>query len=127
MRVYLIDGFPLPVSHFKRAASCKLFQGLASYGYCASKSEYYFGCKGHLLLDARGIIVGFSLTPAHESEHETVWELLEGIQGALLLGDKGYLGHSFKQQLFSLQGIELQTPVRHNMKDVLPKDLTKQG
>ncbi|MCV6636324.1 transposase [Candidatus Albibeggiatoa sp. nov. NOAA] len=86
----------MPVSHFKQIASCKLFQGVASYGYCASKSKHDFGFKGYLLLDVQDIIVGFSLTLAHESERETARELLEDIQGALLLGDKGYLGCFFK-------------------------------
>lgn len=112
--------------YFKRAKSCSRFRGVASYGYCASKNENYFGFEGHLLLDMRGIVAGFSLTPAHESERETAWELLEGIHGGLLLGDKGYLGHFFKQQLLHLKGIELQTPVRNNMKDSLSKQQRKQ-
>jgi hypothetical protein len=119
--VHLVDGFPLPVSHFKRAKRCRRFKGEASYGYCASKNEYYFGFEGHLILDFRGAITGFTLTPAHRGEREAVWELIDPIKGGLLLGDKGYLGYFFQEELLYFKGIELETPVRYNMKDKLPK------
>jgi hypothetical protein len=38
-----------------------------------------------------------------------------------LLGDKGYLSASLKQDLYNEQNITLETPVRHNMADPLPK------
>jgi len=124
--VHLIDGFPLPVSHFKRAKNCRRFEGVASYGYCASKNEYYFGFEGHLLLDLRGAIAGFTLTPARESERDAAWELLEEIRGGLLLGDKGYLGAFFKGELLTLKDVKLETPVRSNMKDNLSKQQRSQ-
>lgn len=119
--VHLVDGFPLPVSHFKRAPDCHRFKGDASYGYCASKDQTYFGFEGHVMLDFHGAIAGFCLTPAHESEREAVWELTEAINGGLLLGDKGYLGAEFESELFDFRQLELQTPARSNMLDPLPK------
>jgi hypothetical protein len=38
-----------------------------------------------------------------------------------LLGDKGYLSASLKKDLRDEQDIILETPVRHNMTDPLPK------
>ncbi|NYZ69882.1 hypothetical protein H0A36_28110, partial [Endozoicomonas sp. SM1973] len=35
--IHVVDGFPLPVSHFKRARNCRRFKEEAEYGYCASK------------------------------------------------------------------------------------------
>jgi hypothetical protein len=72
-------------------------------------------------LNSSGAITGFTLTPAHASEREAVWELTQTIQASLLLGDKGYLGEFFKEELLTMKGIELETPVRSNMKDHLPK------
>ena len=76
-----------------------------------------------MILDFHGVVAGFCLTPAHESEREAVWELTEAIKGGLLLalGDKGYLGAAFQAELFDLRQLELQTPVRSNMADSLPK------
>ena len=38
-----------------------------------------------------------------------------------MLADKGYLSTSLKQDLRDEQNIRLETPVRHNMTDPLPK------
>lgn len=124
--VHIIDGFPIKVSHFKRAKQCQCFKGVATYGYCASKDETYLGFEGHLLVDLRGVIAGFALTPAHESEREVTWELIDGTNGQLLLGDKGYLGEFFQNTLFEFTGVQLETPVRHNMTDPMPKSWRKQ-
>lgn len=58
--------------------------------YCASKDEKYYGFHGHLVISAEGVITGFSLTAANVSERETLWDVVDGIQG-LLIGDRGYL------------------------------------
>ncbi|MBU2707065.1 hypothetical protein KCM76_13805 [Zooshikella marina] len=39
--IYIVDGFPLPVSHFKRAKIVVVYKEEAEYGYCASKEETY--------------------------------------------------------------------------------------
>lgn len=124
--IHVVDGFPLPVSHFKRAKNCSRFKEEAKYGYCASKGETYYGFEGHLIIDFHGAIAGFTLTPASDSEREAVWELTEGMPSGMLLGDKGYLGAEFKAELFKLKALQLETPVRGNMIDPLPKDWRSQ-
>ncbi len=42
-------------------------------------------------------------------------------KGGLLLGDKGYLGAAFQGELLQFRQIELEAPVRHNMRDPLTK------
>ena len=118
---YIVDGFPMETAHFKRANKSNNFKGEAGYGYCASKSETYYGFKGHLLIDDIGNIANFTLTEASGSEREAVWELIRHKKRNFLLGDKGYLSASFKDDLENEQGIKLETPVRHNMNDHLEK------
>ena len=62
-----------------------------------------------------GVITGFTLTPANGSEREATWDVIGGIQG-LLIGDKGYISEELGEQLFGYD-INLQTPLRSNMKD----------
>ena len=71
-KLHIVDGFPIPVSHFKRARGCKRFKGDANYGYCASKDETYFGFKGHIIVNYDGEISGLVITPANTSERETL-------------------------------------------------------
>ena len=113
--VHLVDGIPIPLCCVSRAPRCRSFKGVAAYGYCAAKNQFYYGFHGHLLISATGVITGFSLTPANGSEREALWDMVQAIHG-LLIGDKGYLSASLQQELRAL-GIELETALRSNMDD----------
>ena len=113
--IHIIDGFPIPICHYKRAKNCRLFKTEAAFGYCSGKDEKYYGFHGHLVISAEGVITGFSLTAAHASEREVLWEVVEGIQG-LLIEDKGYLSAKLEHDL-SLYHLNLQTLKKSNMKD----------
>lgn len=122
--LHLIDGIPIPLCCFSRAPGCRSFKGEADYGYCASKKQTYYGFHGHLMISGSGIITGFSLTSATADEREALWDLVHGIKG-LLIGDKGYISQLLQEQLHQEKNIELQTPLRGNMKDIRPKALVK--
>jgi len=44
------------------------------------------------------------------------------MKSGLLLGDKGYLGQSVKDDLMRERQQELETPLRNDMSDPLPKE-----
>lgn len=121
--LHLIDGIPIPLCCFSRAPGCRNFSGEADYGYCAAKKETYYGFHGHLMISGNGIITGLSLTAANGDEREALWDLIDGIKG-LLIGDKGYISQFLKEELDG-ESIELQTPLRGNMKDTRPKAWVK--
>ena len=106
---------PIPLCCFTRANGCRLFRGESDYGYCAAKDTVYYRFRGHLVVSAMGVITGFTLTPANGSEREAVWDVIRGIRG-LLIGDKGYISGELGEQLKGCD-INLQTPLRSNMKD----------
>lgn len=110
---HIIDGVPMRVCRWGRAARCRLFPLLAHSGYCASQKEYFYGFKGHLVITDIGVITAFQVTAANIDEREAAWEVLTDIQGELL-GDKGYLSKEFQDEL-SQVFIELKTPLRKNM------------
>ena len=116
---HIIDGFPIAVCKLARAVRCQVLKAEADYGYCAAKREYYYGLKAHLLIDLRGVAVGITLTPANLDERDAAYDLLPAMAG-LVLGDKGYIRPQFKADCEAL-GIDLQTPLRHNMKDHRPR------
>ncbi|MGD1931136.1 MAG: IS982 family transposase [Leptolyngbyaceae cyanobacterium] len=117
--LYRVDGFPMPVCGFKRARQAKTFAGWASYGSSATKLGTFYGFRGHLLINAQGLIMGVSVTPAHVDERDVVPELVSGLQG-LLLGDKGYIREVLREDL-AHQNLTLLTPLRRNMKDYHPQ------
>ena len=113
----------MPLCHYQRAKNCRLFSGLASFGYCAAKDNKYYGFKGHLVMSLEGVITGFALTPANGSERDALWEAGLGIRG-LLIADKGYLSSDLQQDLLNWV-INLQTAKRSNMKDCRDRDWVK--
>jgi hypothetical protein len=116
---HIIDGFPIAVCKLARAVRGQVLKAEADYGYCAAKREYYYGLNGHLLIALRGVAVGVTVTAANVDERDAALDVLSAIEG-LVLGDKGYIRPQFKADCQAL-GIDLQTPVRRNMKDPRPR------
>jgi hypothetical protein len=121
--VHIIDGVPLPVCHRARAHRSRTLEGVAAWGFCAAKDEHYYGLRGHLVLAMKGFIAAFVVTPANIDERQCLWDIAGSVRG-LLIGDKGFIGEQWKQDM-AAQGIDLQTPLRHNMDDPRPKQAVK--
>ncbi|NEQ46759.1 MAG: IS982 family transposase [Leptolyngbya sp. SIOISBB] len=109
----------MPVCGFKRAPQAKIFAGLVSYGSSATKLGTFYGFRGHLLINAQGLIMSVSVTPADVDERDVVPELVTGLHG-LLLGDKGYIRPVLREDL-AHQSLTLLTPLRRNMNDYHPQ------
>ena len=120
---HIVDGFPITVCKLARAVRSQVLKAEADYGYCAAKREYYYGLKAHLLIDLRGVAVGITVTAANVDERDAAYDVLSTIEG-LVLGDKGYIRPQFKADCEAL-GINLQTPVRRNMKESRPRGWLK--
>jgi hypothetical protein len=115
--VHLVDGFPVPVCHFRRAHFSQVFRGEATFGHCASKAQTYYGFKALLLTSGEGVIEHIALFGAHVDERDALVDMdLSAIQG-MLLGDKGFIRPILKEDL-AHQGIEMHTPLRSNMKEL---------
>lgn len=121
--LHIIDGLPMPICKFARAHFSHIFKGAAAYGYCASKKERYYGFRGHIVISSIGVITGAAFTKANVDERDACPELVEKIKG-LLLGDKGYIRPELQDQLKE-QGLNLETPLRENMKDERPKEFLR--
>lgn len=115
-KLHMADGFPMPVVKFKRAPAARVFKGEASYGYCASKAETYYGFKGNVLINSEGVITGATVAAANIDERQSLWDILGGING-LLIADKGFIGTQYQKEVFECTGINLQTANRANMKE----------
>lgn len=123
--IHLVDGFPMRVCKFRRANKCRIFKGEANHGYCASKDEKYYGFSGHVVVSFSGAISGITVTTANASEREALREMIGHIEG-LLIGDKGYISGTLKEELQVYENIQLETPLRSNMKDKRSPKIVKQ-
>ncbi len=117
----IVDSFPIPVCKFGRALFTKAFRGIATYGYCASKKETYFGFKGHLLVDITGNPIDIIVTKANVDDREGLYELSEENNFYRTIADKGYIG-AIEEDL-KKRGRELIALKRKNSKNKLPKNV----
>lgn len=121
--ITIVDSFPIPVCKFGRALFTKSFRGIATYGYCASKKETYFGFKGHLLVDITGNPIDILVTKANIDDREGLYDLSEENRFNIVIADKGYVGTIEKS--FKNVGKDLITLKRKNSKNKLPKNIHK--
>lgn len=115
--IAFIDSTSIDVCHNKRIARNKIFKGLAKRG--KTTSGWFYGFKLHLIINEKGEILAFQLTPGNISDVSIAQTLSKGIFGKLF-GDKGYISAELAKKLLK-QGLELFTSIRSNMKQKLMK------
>ena len=79
---------------------------------------WFYGFKLHLIIDDRGEILNFMITPGNTDDREPLRNerYVQDIRGKLC-GDRGYIGKALFEMLF-INGIQLVTRVRNNMKNI---------
>lgn len=113
---FIVDSFPLAVYKFGRASYCRTFRGFeADYGKCSSKKETYFGHKVRAMVTLESYITAFEITPVSTDDREGLRDLVQGYSGVVVLGDKGYVGETLKEES-SEHGICLMALKRSNSK-----------
>lgn len=122
--LFLFDGIPLPTCNPKRMSRRNHFYGTGGFGYCAAKDKKYFGFKGHAVVNQQGLILNFTFAPANVDERDVLPELVTKYKG-MLIADKGLIRPELTELLAS-QDLNLQTPLRKNMKDPRPKSVVYQ-
>lgn len=113
--ISFVDSTALRVCRNQHILPHKIFEGLAKRG--KSSMEWFFGFKLHLIINDKGEIPNFMLTPGNVDDREPLKQgrFLENIKGKLC-ADKGYIGQALFEPLF-LNGIQLVTKVKNNMKN----------
>jgi uncharacterized protein YfbU (UPF0304 family) len=117
----VVDSMPIPVCHFGRAKFYRSLREHASYGYCASKKETYYGFKLHFMITLEGYITDFTVTAANIDDREALWDLVSKYHSLTILGDKGYLNKDFATDLKLEKNIDLVPIKRNNSKDQYSK------
>ena len=115
--ISFIDSTTLDVCHNRRIHSHKVFKGIADRG--KSSTGWFYGFKLHLVVNDKGEILSFYLTPGNVDDRDlkVVESLAKDLFGKLF-GDKGYLSKKVSQILYS-KGVHLITKLKKNMKNKL--------
>lgn len=124
-RVRLVDGTLISCANYPGCASRSHFAGDASYGYCASKSQFLWGMRLVLICDPKGVPVGYDLVgPKTGEERECALRLAAGQVGATLFADGGFWGREYRASMEALD-IELVTPDKHRLGERPPTEVAK--
>lgn len=112
-----IDSTPIRVCKNKRIPRHKVFDGIAQRG--KSTMGYFFGFKLHFVINDKGEILNFVITPGNTDDREPLKDkkFIEKLKGKLY-ADKGYVSQKLTEVLF-VDGLHLITHIRNNMKNVL--------
>jgi len=113
--ISFVDSTPLRVCHNRRIGRHRVFAGWAARG--KTTMGWFYGFKLHLVVNEQGELIGVRLTPGNVDDRQPVPGLAKRLFGKLL-GDKGYLSASLRDDLRE-QGVELITSLRRNMKPQL--------
>jgi Transposase DDE domain len=111
-----MDSTSLKVCHNRRISQHKVFQGLASRG--KTSVDWFFGLKLHLVVNDRGELLNFMVTPGNVDDRKPVPKLLQELFGRVF-ADKGYISQQLAQQLLETAGVQLITKLKRNMKQKL--------
>ena len=114
--ISFIDSTALAVCHNRCIQQHRVFRGLAARGKTAD--GWFFGFKVHLPFNDQGALLNFTLTPGNIDDRTPVPALARHLFGKLF-GDKGYLSQALAPEIFQRFGVELITPRRSNMKQVV--------
>ena len=86
-RVHLIDSKPLPVAKGKRSFWSKFPEARKGF----STMGMVFGFKLHALTNLEGLFERWAFAAANHPDVRLARELIEGLEGQLVLGDKAYI------------------------------------
>ena len=116
--IALVDSTPIRVGHNRRIGRHRTFASLAQRG--KDSVDWFYGFKLHLIVDDRGELVSFFVTPGNVDERQGLSKMAKFIKGKLF-GDKGYISKALAEELWD-KGVQLFTRVRRNMKPVVLDD-----
>jgi transposase len=114
--ITFIDSTTLAVCKNPRIHHHKTFAGLARRG--KTSTGWFYGFKLHLIVNDRGELLDFVLTPGNVDDRTPVPRLARRLFGKLF-GDKGYLSKALRDQLWRMFKVQLITGIRANMKNTL--------
>jgi hypothetical protein len=105
---YIVDSFPVAVCQNYKRFRCKLFQGKKFHGYTASKKQYFFGIKVHMIVSSDGVPIEFVFSPGSDPDICGLRKLAIDLpRGSSLFGDAAFTDYDLEDFLLFEKGINL--------------------
>jgi hypothetical protein len=112
----IIDSCPILLAKQKRSEGAKVASDFATKGYCASRGEYYYGVKLHIVgVNTNGSIPipeVIQLTPANIHDLTLLKEICPHYRNMTLYADKAYLCAEFQKEMKARYNIKMMVPIK---------------
>lgn len=109
--IAFIDSTSIAVCNNKRIHSNRVFKEIAERG--KNSMGWFYGFKLHLIINDKGELLSFKITPANVDDREPVPDMSKNVLGKLF-GDRGYISKKLCELLFG-NGVQLITKIKKNM------------
>ena len=114
--ISFIDATSLAVCHPARIHQHRVFAVDARRG--KTSVGWFYGFKLHLVVNDRGEVLAFCLSPGNLDDRRPVPRLVRRLFGKLF-ADKGYISQPLAERLLVEHGLQLITKLRKNMQNRL--------
>jgi hypothetical protein len=106
--IFIIDSFPVSAYQNHKSFRARIFREKHFHGYTASKKQYFFGIKVHMVVDVNGVPIEFIFTPGSTSDISALKMFELNISpGSVLLGDRAYTHYFLEDSLANLKNIQM--------------------
>lgn len=113
---FIVDSFPVKAYENHKSFRAKIFRGKEFHGYTASKKQYFFGIKVHMIVDTNGIPIEFCFTPGSTSDIAGLKMLpCELPRGSFLFADRAYNAYSLEDDIKEMAEFTLVPRRKKNM------------
>ncbi|MCD6012787.1 MAG: family transposase [Flavipsychrobacter sp.] len=121
--VYAIDSMPLEICKLARMERSKIGKEMEytapDKGYCRAQNKWYYGYKMHCVCAPNGVIQLMDIGKASIHDIYFLKDVGNALSNCIVVGDKGYINQSIKDNLWSTRKICLETPLRNNQKNAI--------
>lgn len=105
---FIVDSFPLKTYENHKSFRARIFSDKRFHGYTASKKQYFFGIKVHMIVDIKGVPIEIMFLPGSVSDIKALRGFpLDLPENSILFGDRAYTDYSFEDTLLGLAKIQL--------------------
>jgi hypothetical protein len=122
---HVLDTTLIPAVVRVRACRNGLFAGEASFGRCASKTEWVYGFKVGLAVNPEGVITTFCLAEASADERPIGEVLIREDGHAAYLADKGFTSVQWESHWLSEYGAMVAATPKDNSKRAWPQEVRR--
>ena len=113
--IAFIDATSRVVCHNRRIRGHRVFKNVARRG--KTSLGWFYGFKLHLVVNDRGELLAFQITPGNVEDRRPADELTQGLTGEPV-GDRGYISQRLFKVLWN-RGSQLITKLRKSMHNKL--------